>query len=174
MRLSFLTPPFTSLDSFYLSHRRPHRSSRPHTLFPYTTLFRSTDRLFNAVLAEDIKVKGELKFAKGTLIDHKVLEELRPILKDGYGIKETIVNEELDTYNKVQVVKVFSKLNPEKVVNVIGNDQEITEKRLTISDIYASVSYYLNLLEGLGNFDEIDHLSKIGRASCRERVRQYE
>ena len=118
-----------------------------------------TDRLFNSVLAEDIKVNGELIVSKGTLIDHEVLETLRPILKDGYGVKETTINEELDSYNKVQVIKVYSKNNPEKVINVIGNDQDITEKRLTISDVYASVSYYLNLLEGVGNFDEIDHLS---------------
>lgn len=41
---------------------------------------------------------------------------------------------------------------------VIGNDQTIQSKRLTISDFYAAVSYYLNLLSGVGNFDEIDHL----------------
>ncbi len=41
---------------------------------------------------------------------------------------------------------------------VLGNDQSIEVRRLTISDVYAAVSYYLNLLEGVGNFDEIDHL----------------
>lgn len=41
---------------------------------------------------------------------------------------------------------------------LIGNDQTIDSKRLTISDFYASCSYYFNLLEGVGNFDEIDHL----------------
>ena len=55
--------------------------------------------------------------------------------------------------------KVYSKTNPDRIVNVIGNDQSINIKRLTISDIYASVSYYLNLFEGIGSFDEIDHLS---------------
>ena len=40
----------------------------------------------------------------------------------------------------------------------LGNDQSIEVRRLTISDVYAAVSYYLNLLEGVGNFDEIDHL----------------
>ena len=29
---------------------------------------------------------------------------------------------------------------------------------LTMSDFYASVSYYLNLNEGIGKDDEIDHL----------------
>ena len=117
------------------------------------------DRLYGATLAEDIKVNGKVIVPKDTVIDHKVLDELRPILKDGYGVKESLINTELDSYNKVQIIKIYSKLNPTKVINVIGNDQEITEKRLTISDVYASVSYYLNLLEGVGNFDEIDHLS---------------
>lgn len=117
------------------------------------------DRLYNCILAEDIKVNGELKFEKGTLVTKEVLEELKPIMADGYGVKEVLINEELDSYNKVQIVKVYSKKNPEKIVRVIGNDQSISEKRLTISDVYASVSYYLNLHEGIGSYDEIDHLS---------------
>ena len=117
------------------------------------------DRLYDCVLAEDIKVDGELKFAKGTLVTKDVLEELKPIMANGYGVKEVLINQDLDTYNKVQIVKVFSKKNPEKIVKIIGNDQSIEEKRLTISDVYASVSYYLNLHEGIGSYDEIDHLS---------------
>jgi len=117
------------------------------------------DRLYGAVLAEDIKVGKEVIVPKNTTIDHKVLDTLRPILKDGYGVKESLINEELDSYSKVQIIKIYSKLNPDRVIKVIGNDQNITEKRLTISDVYASVSYYLNLLEGIGNYDEIDHLS---------------
>ena len=117
------------------------------------------DRLYDCILAEDIKVNGELKFEKGTLVTKEVLEELKPIMADGYGVKEVLINEELDAYNKVQIVKVYSKNNPEKVVKIIGNDQSIEEKRLTISDVYASVSYYLNLHEGIGSYDEIDHLS---------------
>jgi len=117
------------------------------------------DRLYNAILAEDIKVGKKVIFEKGTLIDHKVLNELKTLLADGYGIKEVPINEELDNYNKIQIIKVYSKLNPDLVINVIGNDQTSDVKRLTISDIYASISYYLNLLEGIGNYDEIDHLS---------------
>jgi len=117
------------------------------------------DRLLNTRLAEDIIVDGNVVIAKDTMIDHSVLETLLPLLKEGYGVKEVTINEDLDKYNKVQVIKVYSKVNPEQIVNVIGNDQEIEEKRLTISDVYASVSYYLNLLDGIGSYDEIDHLS---------------
>ncbi len=117
------------------------------------------DRLYNTILAEDIKVNGKLKYEKGTLVTKEVLENLKPIMADGYGVQEVLINNELDTYNKVQIVHVYSKNNPEKIVKVIGNDQTINEKRLTISDIYASISYYLNLHEGIGSYDEIDHLS---------------
>ena len=117
------------------------------------------DRLYDCVLAEDIKVDGKTIVSEGTLITKEVLETLKPIMKDGYGVREVLINEELDTYNKVQMVKVYSKKDPKKVVRIIGNDQNITEKRLTISDVYASVSYYLNLHDGIGSYDEIDHLS---------------
>ncbi len=118
-----------------------------------------SERLLNCVLAENIKVKKETIFPKGTLITKEVLEVLKPLLQNGYGMKKVLINKDLDTFDKVQIVKVFSKIDPKKVVPVIGNDQKLDLRRLTISDIYATISYYLNLLEGIGNYDEIDHLS---------------
>ena len=127
--------------------------------YKYNKKLNVTERILGCKLAEDIKVDDEVVFAEGTLIDKEVLEKLKEIFENGYGVTEVQINEELDSYNKVQIVKVYSKSNPDKVIKVIGNDQTIDEKRLTISDVYASVSYYLNLLEGVGNFDEIDNLS---------------
>ena len=115
------------------------------------------DRLLGQTLAEDIKVDGEVKFEKGTVVTKTVLEELRPIIENGYGITEVKINDELDAYNKVQIIKIYKPGTKEKI-SVIGNDGTIDSKRLTISDFYASCSYYLNLLQGVGNFDEIDHL----------------
>jgi len=117
-----------------------------------------TDRLLGLTLAEDIKTDS-VDIKAGTVITKELLEELKPVFEAGYGIKEVTINEELDTYNKVQVVKVYSPKDSTKIVKIIGNDPTIEIKRLTISDIYAATSYYLNLLEGIGNFDEIDHLS---------------
>ena len=117
------------------------------------------DRLFGCKLAEDIVVGKKVVVKSGTVVDKEVMETLKPIFADGYGVKEALINEELDSYNKVQIVKVYSKKNPDKIVKIIGNDQTVDLKRLTISDVYASVSYYLNLHEGIGSYDEIDHLS---------------
>ena len=117
------------------------------------------DRLINNTLAEDIVVDGEVKIPAGTLLNKQVMEELEGYLKDGYGKVEVTINEDLDNHNVVQVVYVYSPLNPSKKVKVIGNDQDIDVKTLTISDFYASVSYYLNLMDGIGHDDEIDHLA---------------
>ncbi len=115
------------------------------------------DRLLNQTLAEDITVDNEVVVAKGTLVTKDVLEKLKPIFENGYGLKEVKINEELDEFNKVQMVKIYKPGTKEKMT-IIGNDYTIDSKRLTISDFYASCSYYLNLLNGVGNFDIIDHL----------------
>ena len=117
------------------------------------------DRLLGCTLAENIKVDGKLIAKIGDEVTKELLNTLKPVFENGYGCKEVLINHDLDTYDTVQVVKVYSKKDRDKIVNIIGNDSEIDIKRLTISDIYASVSYYLNLLEGIGSFDEIDHLS---------------
>ena len=116
------------------------------------------DRLLNQTLAEDIKINGEVVVAKDTLITKEVLETLRPIFKEGYGLKEAKINEELDSYNHIQEVKIYNPNKKSEKITIIGTDQEVEVKRLTIPDVYASVSYYLCLLNGIGNFDEIDHL----------------
>ncbi len=116
------------------------------------------DRLIDCVIAENIKINKEIKVAKGTKITKDILTEIEQYLKDGYGRCEVKVNEELNTNNIVQKIKVYSNVDPKKVVTLIGNDQTLDTKTLTISDVYASVSYYLNLAEGIGHDDEIDHL----------------
>ncbi len=117
------------------------------------------DRLLNQTLAEDIKINDKVIVSKGTKVTHDVLETLRPIFKNGYGMVDATMDKELDDHTMVQIVSIYSPIDPEKIIRVIGNDQSLTVKTLTISDIYASVSYYLNLLQNVGSIDEIDHLS---------------
>ena len=116
------------------------------------------DRVLNQTLAEDIKVDGEVVFEKGTVINKDVFAKLKEIFENGYNVVDAKINEELDDFKKIQTIKIYNPSNKKEVFTLIGNDQTLTVKRLTISDVYASVSYYLNLLHGFGNFDEIDHL----------------
>ncbi len=116
------------------------------------------DRVLNQTLAEDIKVDGEVLVEKGSVVNKDVFNKLKDIFENGYNVREVKINEELDDYKKIQTIKIYNPNNKKEIFTLIGNDQSLTVKRLTISDVYASVSYYLNLLHGIGNFDEIDHL----------------
>ena len=116
------------------------------------------DRLLGQKIAENIKDGKEIIVKEGTFIDKTILEKLRPVFQNGYNLKNVTINEELDEYNKVQEVLVYNKNNEKEKIKIIGNDQSIDSRRLTISDIYGAVSYYLNLLDNIGNIDEIDHL----------------
>ncbi len=117
------------------------------------------DRLLNQTLAEDITVDGKVIVKKGTKLTHDVLETLKPVLANGYGMVDATQDKELDDHTMVQIITIYAPNEPDKVLRVIGNDPSLTVKTLTMSDIYASVSYYLNLLHGIGSIDEIDHLS---------------
>lgn len=116
------------------------------------------DRLLNQTLAEDIKVDGEVVVAKDTLVTKDVLETLRPVLANGFGLKDAKINDELDVYKRIQEIKIYNPNKKSEKITLIGNDQTVEVKRLTIPDVYAAVSYYLCLLSGFGNYDEIDHL----------------
>ena len=117
------------------------------------------DRLLDTRVAEDIKDGDEVVLKAGETVTKENLEAVTRAMEHGFGMTEVLINRDLDTYDKVQIVKAYSNKHPENIIKIIGNDPTTEEKRLTISDVYASVSYYLNLLEGIGSFDEIDHLS---------------
>ncbi len=118
-----------------------------------------TDRLVGCTLAEDIKdADGNVVVAKDTLVTKDILEKMKPVLQAGFGLHKVLIHEELDQYDQIQEIKVYDKNHPDKVIPILGVDQSVEERRLTIPDVYASVSYYLNLHAGIGSTDEIDNL----------------
>ncbi len=116
------------------------------------------ERLLDQVLAESVKLKNKVVLKKGTKITKENLPLLKEALQAGFGLQKITINDELDTHNEIQVVHVFDQDEKTKVP-IIGVDQKTDIRRITIPDIYASVSYFLNLHLKIGNFDEIDHLS---------------
>jgi DNA-directed RNA polymerase subunit beta len=120
-------------------------------------------RLLNQILAETLvdPETGEIIAEKGTELDRGVMERLSPYLDNGlnqvtlYPSDDGVVTVPV----LMQVVKVYSKKDPEKIINVIGNAEIADEiKHLTTADIFASMNYFFNLSEGLGTTDDIDHL----------------
>ncbi len=120
-------------------------------------------RLLNHTLAETLvdPETGEILVEKGTVVTHAVMDELEKYLDNGlnsvtyYPSEDGVVTEPM----MVQVVKVFSPKDPERVVNVIGNGlPESNVRTVRPADIIASISYFYNLMEGIGSVDDIDHL----------------
>ncbi|MFO7197038.1 hypothetical protein QJS79_14255, partial [Enterococcus faecium] len=59
----------------------------------------------------------------------------------------------------VQSIKIYAPNDEEKEINIIGNAYiEENVKHITPSDIISSISYFFNLLHGVGDTDDIDHL----------------
>ena len=121
-------------------------------------------RLLNLTLAETLvdPETGEILVEKGTVLNHQIMETLGAYIDNGlnsvtyYPSEDGVVTEPMT----VQVIKVFSPMDPEREINVIGNGYpDASVKTIRPADIIASMSYFLNLMEGIGNVDDIDHNS---------------
>ncbi|KRN81246.1 DNA-directed RNA polymerase subunit beta [Ligilactobacillus acidipiscis] len=121
-------------------------------------------RLLNSVVAETLADPdtGEIIVNKDETIDKRVMDKLAPYLKrDDFKMvtfqpsDDGVVQEPM----KLQIIKVYSKNDPERVVNIMGNGNvDLKYKHITPADIIASMNYFFNLQEGYGSTDDIDHL----------------
>ncbi|QRN50831.1 DNA-directed RNA polymerase subunit beta [Macrococcoides bohemicum] len=120
-------------------------------------------RLFNQTLAEPIVdvETGEIVAEEGTLLDRRNLDQILNVLENNANQKVfTLENGLLDEPIEIQSVKVYIPGDEEKrTTTIIGNafpDEEV--KCITPADILSSISYFFNLLAGVGFTDDIDHL----------------
>ncbi|GAK01052.1 DNA-directed RNA polymerase subunit beta [Geomicrobium sp. JCM 19055] len=123
------------------------------------------DRLFNQVLAETLAdpETGEVIAEEGSLIDRRTLDRLLPYFENDLGFKTYTVADGVveDTDITVQSIKIYAPNDPEgeQTIQVISNGEiDRSIKNITAEDIIASISYFFNLLHGVGNTDDIDHL----------------
>lgn len=122
------------------------------------------NRLFNQRLAETLvdPETGEIIAEKGSILDRRTLDKILPYLEKGIGFKtfspkDGVIDEDI-TY---QCVKIYAPNDPdgEQIINVVGNANIAEDvKHITPADIIASINYFINLLYGVGNTDDIDHL----------------
>ncbi|MHC5278688.1 DNA-directed RNA polymerase subunit beta [Listeria kieliensis] len=120
------------------------------------------NRLFGQVLAETLvdPETGEIIASKGDILDRRKLDAIIPNLENGVGFRtlhprDGVMEDEV----LVQSIKIYAPEDEEKEINIIGNayiDENV--KHITPSDIVSSISYFFNLLHGVGGTDDIDHL----------------
>ena len=101
---------------------------------------------------------GEVIYTAGKIVelsDLDYLSENRDLLK-----QEMTYDQMLQGNNvKLEILEIeYLKDNNWHPIKIVGNDQDEMANHVTLSDIFASVSYYINLHEGFGKTDDIDHL----------------
>jgi len=119
------------------------------------------NRLVNRTLAENlVSSEGEILFTKGHLLSKEDVEMLKDkeVFENGAHTKNLNINRELDDNGIVNVVKVYVDDKKSATTNIIGTDLNQTISRVTIADIIAIFSYFVNVIDGIGNTDDIDHL----------------
>lgn len=121
------------------------------------------NRMMGTVLAESLAdpETGELLASEGTEVTREVMDTLAPHLDNGLGMitiepsEDAVVTDPID----LQLIKVYSKENPDQVTHLIGNGQPDKDAKWIVpADMIAAISYFFNLQEGIGEVDDIDHL----------------
>ena len=130
--------------------------------FKYAKKLGVYNRLEGRTLAEDlISADGEIQFTKGTTLTKEMVDELRDeeFFEKGAHQYEIPINTKIDQYGTVNIVKVYTNEKKEFISNIIGTDLNLSVSRVTISDMIAIFSYFMNLMDGFGDVDDIDNLS---------------
>ena len=146
------------------------------------------NRIIGHVLAEDVvdRTSGELIASKGTEVSAELCEKIQNgavpyVLIEGAERNAKVLSnlmvdinqfiklkpeekkelgmEENEVYWPVleQILSSSSK-RADRIAAMKKNIHELMPKHITKEDIFAAISYGMNLDSGLGNFDDIDHL----------------
>src|SRR3546814_12341905 len=108
-----------SLCFFFLMNRRPPRSTRTDTLFPYTTLFRSLLLLLAQLVGGDIPL-GHLGEVDDE-VDHLVLEERRAELGLGLRIGAVILQ------HLLLLARMALRLHEQGLVHLVLGDLDLVQ-----------------------------------------------
>ncbi|WP_022934511.1 DNA-directed RNA polymerase subunit beta [Mesomycoplasma moatsii] len=170
------------LPNLFFNERRYNLSKTGR--YVLNNKLRLSNRIIDTILAEDLKadetneefVAGQVIFKKGHKFSAKDAQLVDKLFKDKIiklttipDIKPEVVYGKMLTNNpklknKVKVAMIKVHANEQKYQRneeptlVIGNNQNDDDLILLVSDIIASISYYFNLIQGIGMDDDPDSL----------------
>ena len=141
-------------------------------------------RCENHRLAEDVidPMTGEILFEAGTLLNKKKcraienagikrvvldVEEKKVVVIGNHmvdidcfveGVDKEIINERVHYPVLMDILEKFE--DPQERLEILyARVDELIPRHITVDDMLASVSYFFNLAQGVGETDDIDHLS---------------
>lgn len=131
------------------------------------------DRIANTYLAEDLKTSaGKTLFKKDLFITNEIATQIQEAFDSKQLKRSSIPSLDFNIYSKqleltpklkkaTQIIRVNvykNSTDPSDINIVIGNDSSIDLEFITVPDIIASVSYFINISNGLGREDDVDSL----------------
>ncbi|AKX33707.1 DNA-directed RNA polymerase subunit beta [Spiroplasma litorale] len=118
------------------------------------------NRLIGRILAEDIvDVKGKVVFEKGLEVTKDNIDDIDVVLSAGAMVQKINFNNNIESGNEIQKIKVYKDNDlRDEVATIIGITNKSKDEFINIPDIIATISYALNLTNGIGEIDDIDHL----------------
>ena len=130
--------------------------------YKFNKKLNTQDRLLNQRIASDIfdPETGEILVEKGTVITRRIFEELLAAKMDTLNVREVEIADPLE--NQSTYIQEFEVYTPnagdeQQITKIVGS-VGATSRNIATSDIFATISYFFNLLEDVGYLDDIDHL----------------
>lgn len=119
------------------------------------------NRLVGRIIAEDlISSDGELVYPEGTELTKEIVQKLQDekFFENGAHTVSLDLNPKLDDHTNVNILKVYTSEKKEKVATIIGTDLNCDLDHVIMPDMIATISYFMNVMDGFGDTDDIDHL----------------
>ena len=98
----------------------------------------------------DLYVDGYTPRVKPDTLDPDTVEEITGLVYEGNEAYAWLVG--------AAVQELYVRSDDGSVIKIIGNDPFADKHTITISDMYAFYSYNLNIMDGIGETDDIDML----------------
>ena len=111
---------------------------------------------------DEYRDQEEIVLKKGTFIDEevaKLLSNNRTDFRRVLNLPNELVSEEDPCITQIEEVKVYTASDPNTIVNIIGSNNDETRIFITTSDMIAATSYWLNLFDHVGHYDDVDNLA---------------
>jgi len=127
-------------------------------VFERLTAFGLNKVLLDQNIYREVDGKEELLYERGTELNKEIvsfLKENRELIRRTFEYEIMLEGDSVT----LEVLDLEIEIDGEmQKIRVLGNDQSETKNRITLSDIFASISYFMGLNIGLGKVDDIDHL----------------
>lgn len=113
--------------------------------------------LKKAILINDYWKDNNLEYTNYK-IDHEIFGEFNPLKRYDVSDKNLSEDKIIKNFTQVNIIEIYDPTDHKKTINILSSSYK-EDVVLTIADIIATVGYFINLEQGISDYDDIDSLS---------------